>query len=263
MEELIGSLCSQHGKLKDSQLRSLLETHGKFTPGEEVEAINKLLAKGKITICEEDGEVVYQGVSETHAGALRSLEASSAMILQLIRESGEKGSWNGDIKKMTGIPITQINKILNTMQKQGLVFSHKSVSSNKNTWFIQGTKPNSDATGGFLFAEEGFDSSLMNEICCNIKLLLSDKSCSAREILDYVRLQVNKNISEENISEVIRSMQALNEIAEVNSKFRIVKEFSLNPLVVPCFACSLRHECREDGVINPSDCEYLNAWLDY
>jgi DNA-directed RNA polymerase III subunit RPC6 len=263
MDDLILSLCSDHTKLKDSELDALLSSQSQLNPDLKVHSLNSLLSKGKISITEEDGEVVYQVLSESHSSAMKRLEGSDSLILQLVRQAGEKGIWNGEIKKQTNVPVVQINKILNHLQKQGLVFSHKSVSTNKNMWFMQGTQPNNEATGGFLFAKEGFDNSLMSDLCGQIRLLLSDKSCSLKEILEYVRANVNKNIAESNLVEVMASMTALGEVSLHNTKYRANGIFPLSPLVVPCFGCALRIECRANGLVNPSECAYLDSWLDY
>ena len=134
---------------------------------------------------------------------------------------------------------------------------------NKKLWFIAGANPSNDVTGGFLFADQEFDKNLMSDLFTQIKLFLTDKAFNIKEVLNYVKQQVNKNIKEENIKEILESMIALNEIEESHGKYKTVSGFYYEPLVLPCIACNLRFECRVDGVINPADCEYLNSWLDF
>lgn len=263
MEELILSLCSQHGKLKDSHLNPLIAQNMPYNEGEKVQAINHLLGKGKISISEDAGEVVYQSLSETHANSMKRLEGEDILVLQMIREAGEKGVWNGEIKVKTGIPITQVNKYLTNLEKQKLIFSKKSVHHNKKIWFLEGITPTNDVTGGFLFADQEFDKNLMSDLFTQIKVLLSEKASSTKDVLFYVKQQVNKNIKEENIKEVLASMVALGEVQEVQGLFRSISSFAMDPVVIPCIACHLRFECRTDGVVNPADCEYLNSWLSF
>ena len=262
MEDLIITLCTQHGKLKDSQLNSLISQQTQFSEQEKVEAVNNLLGKGKISISEDNGEVVYQGLSENHASSMMKLQGEDILVLQIVREAGEKGVWNGDIKAKTAIPILRINKHLTNLEKQRLVFS-KSVNHNKKMWFLEGISPADDVTGGFLFADQEFDKGLMKDLFAQIKMLLSDRASSPKEILSYVKQQVNKNMTEANIAELLQSMLALGEIEEHAGKFRANSEYCVDPIIIPCIACPLRFECRADGVVNPADCEYLNSWLNF
>ena len=152
---------------------------------------------------------------------------------------------------------------MTNLEKQGLVFSKKSVNLNKKMWFVEGIVPSTDVTGGFLFADQEFDKNLMNDLFTQIKLLLNEKTCTIKDILIYTKSQVNKNIQEENLKEILASMVALNEIEENNGKYKSITGFIFDPLVIPCIACKLRFECRPDGIINPAECEYLNNWLDF
>jgi DNA-directed RNA polymerase III subunit RPC6 len=263
MEDLILKTCAEHLKIKDSQLNEIISQHKHLDEQQKVQIINDLLIKGKITVSEEDGEVVYNVLSDVEATSMKKLEGSEILILQIIRESSSKGVWNGEIKLKTNIPIQQINKILNNLEKQGLIFSKKSVNVNKKIWFLQGINPSNDVTGGFLFENEEFDNNLMSDLFSQIKLILNEKTSSIKEILTYVKSQVNKNIQEDNLKQVLESLVALNEIEECNGKYKSVKSFLVDPLVVPCIACHMRFECKDDGVINPADCEYLNTWLDF
>ena len=263
MEDLITTLLSQNGKINDSHLNTLISSSRTLDLESKLEAINSLLSKGKITVVEEGGEAFFQLLSDTQTAQMKNLEGPSILILQLVRESGEKGSSNQEIKQKTQIPIAQINKVLTGLEKKGLVFSQKSVNQNKKLWFIEGAKPNSQVTGGFLFADSEFDKNLMNEVCAQVKILLSDKACTVKDVLEYMKSNFNKNMNEDNAKEVLGSMIALGEIEEKAGKFRAVKDFLVDPLVLPCFACKLRFECRPNGIINPADCEYLNSWLEF
>lgn len=262
MEELIIGLCIQHGKIKDSQLNLLITQQSTLDVNEKVQALNSLLTKGKISLSEESNEVVYQILSEQHSSSMKKLEGADILILQIVRESGDKGTWNGEIKQKTLIPIPQINKILTALQKQGLVFPQKSVNQNKKLWFVEGIKPHSEVTGGFLFADSEFDRNLMNELCMQVKIMLGDKTAGLKEVLEELR-KVDRNLNEENMKEVLSSMVALGEIEEKGGKFRTVKDLMVDPIVIPCFACKLRAECRPNGIVNPAECEYLNSWLEY
>lgn len=262
MEELIIGLCIQHGKIKDSQLNNLISQQSTLDINEKVEALNSLLTKGKISISEESNEVVYQILSEQHSTSMKKLEGADILILQIVRESGDKGTWNGEIRQKTLIPTPQINKILTALQKQGLIFSQKSVNQNKKLWFIEGIKPHSEVTGGFLFADSEFDRNLMNELCMHIKLSLGDRTVGIKDVLEEMK-KANRNLNEENLKEVLSSLVALGEIEERGGKYRAVKEFIADPIVLPCFACKLRAECRPGGIVNPAECEYLNSWLEF
>lgn len=263
MEDLITALLTQAGKINDSQLNTLISSSRPLDLDSKLQAINSLLSKGKITVVEEAGEAFFQLLSDTQTAQMKNLEGPSVLILQLVRESGEKGSSNQDIKQKTQIPIAQINKVLTGLEKKGLVFSQKSVNQNKKMWFVEGAKPNSQVTGGFLFADSEFDKNLMSEVCSQVKILLSDKPCTVKDVLEYMKSNFNKNMNEDNAKEVLSSMIALGEIEEKAGKFKAVKDFLADPLVLPCFACKLRFECKPNGVVNPADCEYLNSWLEF
>jgi DNA-directed RNA polymerase III subunit RPC6 len=263
MEEVILNILNQSGKIQDSVLNQLISHQTTLNLDEKLEAINSLLSKGKISVFEEGGEAFFQSLTETQSAQMRNLEGTSMLILQLVREAGDKGTSNQELKQKTQIPIAQISKVLTALEKKGLVFAQKSVNQNKKMWFVEGTKPNSGVTGGFLFADSEFDRNLMNDLCSQVKVLLSDKPCSLKDVLEYLKSNFNKNIEESNAKDVLQSMIALGEVEEKGGKFKAVKDFLVDPLVLPCFACRLRFECRPDGVVNPAECEYLNSWLEF
>lgn len=41
--------------------------------------------------------------------------------------------------------------------------------------------------------------------------------------------------------------------------FKVPEQTALT--ATPCGVCPVFHECREDGVINPSSCVYYQSWL--
>ena len=95
MEELIVSLCTLHGRLKDSELTALISQNRVCNEVEKVEAINNLLEKGKLSLSligkDNKQEVVYSILSETQALSMKNLDGSDALILQIVREAGDKG----------------------------------------------------------------------------------------------------------------------------------------------------------------------------
>lgn len=91
MDSLIINLLSEHSKLKDSDLNTLLSQLGSYDEQQKVESLNSLLASGQITITEESGEIVIHHQNEDQAKSIKGLSPQENLILQLVREAGSKG----------------------------------------------------------------------------------------------------------------------------------------------------------------------------
>ncbi|CAG9312949.1 unnamed protein product [Blepharisma stoltei] len=265
MESLILNILEENSKLKNSELDYHLSRFGPINESEKVAVLNTLIGSGQISITDEDGEVAYHYQSEEQAKSIKSLLPEENLILQIIREAGNKGVWNQEIKAKTEIPIAQINKILKNLEKQGLVYSVKSVQfKNRTIWLLKGVEPNKDVTGGFLFSEQEFDRNKLGLLISYTKMFLQDKPGSLKEISAHLKQRVDKDLTEQDIKEVVNSLLALHEIEDSGlGKYTTIKWAVPEPLVIPCIGCPLQRQCHEDGVINPAECEYLSNWLDY
>lgn len=170
------------------------------------------------------------------------------------------------MKNRTEIPIPQINKILKSLEKQGLVYSVKSIQAkNRNIWLLTGTEASREVTGGFLFTEHQFDRDLLGLLITHTKIFLQERPSTLKEITLYLKKQnVSKTLDEQNVKEVVNSLLALREIEDSGAgKYTTVRWEVPDPLVIPCIACPLQRECSENGLINPAECEYLSNWLDF
>jgi DNA-directed RNA polymerase III subunit RPC6 len=264
LADLILSVCSAQGKVTHAELTQLLALHGSFSDAEIVGTTNQLIIEGRVFPLSEKNQVVYQLQSEDQASAFQALSSEERLVLQIVRESGNLGIWNLDIKVKTGIPTQHVNRILKSLEIQGQVKCVKSMQhKNRKVWMLSEIEPSTDTVGNFLYQEsQEFDNDWLQSMIHHAKAFLLEQVAGVKELTLHLKHVTGKGLTEENVKEVVGLMIALQQIEQMApGKYRAVKWTVPEPPPVPCILCPLARECQEDALISPKSCKYLAAWL--
>lgn len=268
--------------LADSEFDRQLE----LSREDKKEALNELLAKGRVTLLEtRGGELAYRYQSEEKAEKYKELTANEIPIYQLLEESGDHGMSNKEIKDKTGITTVKINKILGSMENKGLIKVFKSIQGKKKkVYMLSEVEPSVEITGGIWYTELEFNKKLIDALCEKCISFIDRKGTATRkELTLYIRTLglLPGDIKEEEVQSIVNILQFDNKIEPVKAtlermeaaskcgetfgkayRLRKVYESEVALLSVPCSYCPLVKECQPDGVVAPSTCAYFKEWLD-
>ncbi|OQR69782.1 DNA-directed RNA polymerase III subunit RPC6-like [Tropilaelaps mercedesae] len=148
-------------KLVESQKEGINESIMKVampfvTPSQRVNAINKLLAKGKIEILKQGGTLVYRYVNQDK---MKGCDKDERLVFQVIERAGNKGIWIRDIRSFSGLVLPQLNKVLKNLESKKLIKVVKSVSAaKKRLYMLYELEPDRSVTGGAWYSGQEFES---------------------------------------------------------------------------------------------------------
>eukprot|EP00622_Pseudochattonella_farcimen_P006823 FR742690.1.p1 GENE.FR742690.1~~FR742690.1.p1 ORF type:complete len:232 (+),score=43.79 FR742690.1:100-696(+) len=87
------------------------------------------------------------------------------MVYEEIRNSGNNGIWNREIKTNTNIQQQTLAKALKELERRMLIKSVKSIQQKtKKIWMLFDLTPSTTITGGPWYTDNEFDSMFVNEI---------------------------------------------------------------------------------------------------
>lgn len=151
-------LCkAQESGISEAELAKVMST---TEPMSRMQAINLLTADGKIQICRRGSELVYK-LLEADAGAsgISSGTIEEKAVYNVIKNSGNKGIWNKDIRTQTKLPLTQLSKVLKSLETRKLIKAVKSVAASKRkVYMLYNVEPDKSVTGGAWYSETEFES---------------------------------------------------------------------------------------------------------
>ncbi|CAG0883286.1 unnamed protein product, partial [Darwinula stevensoni] len=260
---------------------------------ERVNAINRLLAKGKIDLFKQGTELVYRQKAAT---VLKGGENEEKIVYQLISEAGNKGIWIRDIRLKSNLALTHVNKVLKALEGRKLIKAVKSVSaSKKKVYMLQDTVPDRSLTGGAWYSEQDFEAEFVAVLMQQCYRYLQEKAVAAKKVQGGPLAIRNASfvssaavctfISELGISKVALSLDDIETIlntlifdgkveksiavsgesgAGTDTKlFRAVESPLTAPGLVrmPCGICPISKNCSDIGAVTPKKCQYLKDWL--
>ena len=273
--------------VREADLKKMLE--GRMTVQERAEAINELLNQRKIDIFRRGDSLVFARVREEQAAKFKGLSTEDMLVYQIIQHAGNAGMWTKELKQRSNLPVPQITKIFKTLEARKLIKSVKHVAQqNRKVYMLYDLEPSREITGGAWYTEQEYDAefiSVLREQC--VKFICSKDRVTLEEVSDFVRssklshvelrsddvLQiVNTLVYDGRIDEIVDESQddGMSPVTNDDSKPPTYYSKALlaipehSPFTdVPCGVCPVINECRPDGLINPTSCEYLNAWLQF
>ncbi|CAN0405047.1 DNA-directed RNA polymerase III subunit RPC6 [Lethenteron reissneri] len=297
LESRIIELCQQfpHG-ITDQVIQNDMP---QLEPQQRAMAINRLLSTGRLDLLRSNAGLLYRLKDAQAASKVKGADNQEKLVYQIIEDAGNKGIWSRDIRYKSNLPLTEINKILKSLESKKLIKAVKSVAaSKKKVYMLYNIEPDRSVTGGAWYSDQDFEAEfveILNQQCCKF---LQQKAEAAQESKQGPLLQRNssyasshevwKYICELGISKVELSMEDVETIlntliydGKVERTILSAKEGTvgcvdgyiklfraINPLVpptglvrTPCGVCPIFHECHEGGDISPETCVYMTEWM--
>lgn len=90
--------------------------------------INKCMRKGSITVHETKGNLYYKFKDPSTKTAAKGADAEEKVVYKIIEEAGNKGIWIRDIRFSSNLNMTQLNKVLKSLETKKDIKVVKSVS---------------------------------------------------------------------------------------------------------------------------------------
>ncbi|CAH1791664.1 unnamed protein product [Owenia fusiformis] len=291
VEARILELCLGSVKgVTDQQLQTLIPN---ISPTQRVTAVNKLLQNGKIDLMKSGSQLVYKVKDPDSTSKVKGGDNQEKLVYQIIEESGNKGIWIRDIRWKSNLLLTQVNKILKSLESKKLIKAVKSVAaSKKKVYMLFNLEPDRSVTGGAWYSDQDFEAEfvdILNQQC--FKFLEQRLELAADMNVDpaarmnkayATSLDITKYISELGISKVELSVEDIETILNTliydgkvehtimatatgqKKLYRAMRQItqSTGLMRTPCGVCPVFKDCKEGGIVSPSTCVYMKDWLD-
>lgn len=296
LERRIIHLCQQCPKgVQGTDLENELSN---IDAAQLAKAINRLLSTEQITMFKKGNVLIYRLKDPEASKNVKGADNEEKLIYQIIEESGNKGIWIRDIRFKSNLVLTQVNKILKSLESKKLIKAIKAVgASKKKVYMVYNLEPDRSITGGSWYSDQDFESEfveILNQQCYNF---LRQKAANAkqttldpisqrnmtyassREIWNYIsQLGISKvQLSLEDIETILDTLiydskvekSVLSDRSSTDGSGLVNVYRALEPLMKPsglvrspCSVCPLINSCKIGGVISPTNCQYLKDWLD-
>ena len=261
----------------DGVLKEDLSTQLNTTPEQVSDIIKKLLEFRCLKITKSTtGSFTYHYDNPDNAKIMQSLSSEEEInVYKLIIESKNQGIPSNDIKETIDIKAPQLNKILNKLEKRGLIKSRKSINlKNRKIWFHCNAEPSDDITGGIWYTNNEFNKELIDALySATIDYIQAQGTANKNQLIVALKsLNItNKDLTESNVQNIINLLIFDDKIQEISNKHN-----PMNPIFklsnwdvcikdpeyinIPCGTCPLLAQCKPTGVISPLNCIYFEQW---
>ncbi|XP_014666987.1 PREDICTED: DNA-directed RNA polymerase III subunit RPC6-like [Priapulus caudatus] len=293
------ALCQEFPKgITDAVIQN---TMPELTAQRRVTAINRLLSGGRIDLLRSGSQLVYKLKDPGSGAEVRGGDHQEKLVYQIIKEAGNKGIWIRDIRYKSNLLLTQVNKILKSLESKKLIKAVKSVAaSKKKVYMLFDVEPDRSVTGGAWYSDQDFESEfveVLNQQCCKFLRQKADAArdsrpdpiaqrnaayASAREVWRFIsELGVSKiQLSMDDIEMILNTLiydgvvertvvaatsQGGGDDGDPQSLYRAVNRMlpDTGVMRVPCGVCPVFDQCHEEGAVSPSTCVYMKEWLEY
>lgn len=299
VENRIKELCQQFPQGITDQVVQNDLPH--LEPQQRAMAINKLLSLGQLELLKNSSGLLYRLKDTQHGSKMKGSDNQEKLVYQIIEDAGNKGIWSREIRYKSNLPLTEINKILKSLESKKLIKAVKSVAaSKKKVYMLYNLQPDRSVTGGAWYSDQDFESEFVEVLNQQCYKFLQGKAETARDSKQSPMVQRNssfasshevwKYICELGISKVELSMEDIETIlntlifdGKVEMTVIAAKEGTVgtvdgymklyrgvNAIIpptglvkTPCGLCPVFDDCHDGGEISPSTCIYMSEWLDF
>ncbi|XP_053213467.1 DNA-directed RNA polymerase III subunit RPC6-like [Panonychus citri] len=277
--------------ITDKTLGTLMES---IDIAVRAQVINDCLAAGKIELLKQGKQLIYKLKVDSRQAFDNDEEN---VVYTIIEEAGNRGIWMREIRTKSKLPITQLSKVLKTMENKKMIKSVKSISAyKKKVYMLYNLEPCTSVTGGTWYSNNDFESEfveILNQQCYKYLVKKFETSrqlsspierknasyCKSSEICDYIRkLGISKvNLSEEDIEEILETLVYDGKVEKTcindsnspeDGTTKIYR--AINPSLtmtslmrMPCGVCPVASDCHIDGFISPIKCIYFNDYFEF
>lgn len=269
-----------------------IKTHLAGVPPEiHVQAINKLIQQEMLDILQKGKELIYRLKDPAKkSSAPTNMDNEERIIYNIIEEGANTGIWIRDIRGKSNLIMTQLNKILKTLENRKLIKAVKSVNaSKKKVYMLYNLEPDRSVTGGAWYQDSDFEAEfvdVLNQQCLRFLQMKREEAKKLREGPYAVQMktlctvsEVHKFISELGISKIKLDEEDLETILktvvydgraqrvlQTDGSYLYKAVDSLLPpeglVQTPCGICPVISNCSDVGSITPKTCAYLQEWLE-
>ncbi|XP_076360581.1 RNA polymerase III subunit F [Tachypleus tridentatus] len=270
------------------------------TVKERAHGLNRLLSQDRLEVLKQGKQLLYRLKTSDSSQKVKGADNEEKIVFQIIEDAGNKGIWIRDIRFKSNLLLTQVNKVLKSLEGKKLIKAVKSVSaSKKKVYMLYNLEPDRSITGGAWYSDQDFESEFVEVLNQQCFKFLQQKLMTARETTNDPISERNasyasskdiwKFINELGISKVTLSAEDIEAIldtliydgkvektvvasqvtsgstAGMTRLYRAVEPLieSTGLMRLPCGVCPVMEECQEGGAISPSNCLYMKEWLDY
>ncbi|XP_018331669.1 probable DNA-directed RNA polymerase III subunit RPC6 [Agrilus planipennis] len=290
------------GSSVESQITALAQSKPEGISNEDIQSnllnvtaetwtksVNKLLKSGLLELFKVNNKLLYKYKDPSKKTVNKGSDNEEKVVYRIIEEAGNKGIWIRDIRFKSNLNMTQLNKVLKSLEAKKAIKAVKSVSaSKKKVYMLYDLEPDSSVTGGAWYQDQDFESEFVDVLNQQCQRFLVQKQEEAQKLWggpliarnrSYVSAKdVHKFISELGISKVALNVQDIESILytvvlDNNAErivspsgeflYRAIKSFLPSPGLVKstCGICPISHRCADSGFVNAKVCTYLTDWL--
>ncbi|XP_055902960.1 probable DNA-directed RNA polymerase III subunit RPC6 [Eupeodes corollae] len=260
------------------------------TPALQVEGLNKLLQQGVIEVLKKGEKLIYRTKDPKKSTLPKEADTEEKVVYGIIEEGGNKGIWIRDIRMISNLNMTQLNKILKNLETKKLIKAVKSVNaSKKKVYMLYNLEPDRSITGGAWYQDQDFEAEfvdVLNQQCLRFlqmkretaeskrdgPLALKQMSCcSVKEVHKFISdLGISKvSLDEDDLETILKTVvydgNAERILMSNNSYvYRAINSPLAAPGLVqmPCGICPVIKNCSNCGDVTPNLCQYMTEWLD-
>lgn len=260
------------------------------TPALQVEGLNKLLQQGVIEVLKKGEKLIYRTKDPKKSTLPKEADTEEKVVYGIIEEGGNKGIWIRDIRMISNLNMTQLNKILKNLETKKLIKAVKSVNaSKKKVYMLYNLEPDRSITGGAWYQDQDFEAEfvdVLNQQCLRFlqmkreaaeskrdgPLALKQMSCcSVKEVHKFISdLGISKvSLDEDDLETILKTVvydgNAERILMSNNSYvYRAINSPLSAPGLVqmPCGICPVIKNCSNCGDVTPNLCKYMTEWLD-
>ncbi|XP_050514754.1 probable DNA-directed RNA polymerase III subunit RPC6 [Diabrotica virgifera virgifera] len=251
--------------------------------------INKCLKNGTFDLFKTKDNLLYKYKDPSKKTNIKGADSEEKVVYKIIEEAGNKGIWIRDIRFSSNLNMTQLNKVLKSLETKKLIKAVKSVSaSKKKVYMLYDLEPDRSVTGGAWYQDQDFESEFVDVLSQQCHRFLVEKWEEANKKAGGPLLvrnrsyatasDVHKFISELGISKVSLSVDDIESIlytvvldnnaerilaANGSYLYKAVNRFLPTPglVKITCGMCPVASRCADTGLINPKACNYFTEWL--
>ncbi|XP_050303983.1 probable DNA-directed RNA polymerase III subunit RPC6 [Anthonomus grandis grandis] len=252
--------------------------------------INKLLKSGTLELFKTKDDLLYKFKDPSKKTTVKGSDNEEKIVYKIIEEAGNKGIWIRDIRFKSNLNMTQLNKVLKSLETKKIIKAVKSVAaSKKKVYMLYDLEPDSSVTGGAWYQDQDFESEFVDVLSQQCHRFLVQRMEDAvsqgggplmiRNRSYATSSEVQKFISDLGISKVSLSITDMESIlytlvldnnaertAALNGNgflYKATNKFLPSPGLVKttCGLCLVADKCAAAGSVNPRVCTYLTDWL--
>lgn len=181
LESKILTLCKENAKgITDAIIQQNMPS---IPAQQRVMAINRLLSTGRLELLKSGSMLLYRYKDGETVSKVKGFELEEKLVYQIIEEAGNKGIWIRDIRYKCNLQLTQVNKILKTLESKKLIKAIKSVAaSKKKVYMLFNLEPDQSVTGGSWYSDQDFESEFVDVLTQQCFKFLQQKALEAKKL---------------------------------------------------------------------------------